>query len=163
MSKSSATLTDAAAIVEPGPTDIFFQRADALFRCAVECCRQHGRYARLVDLGALDIEQKAAQTAVCAADATLAEMTAAYEKAASRTHPEGHECWHKANVLWHASREFARRSRSCDIGGRKLGDNDDHSTARLGELALDYDLYASALLALRHATESYKKARPEAV
>ncbi len=64
MSKSSATLPDAPAVVEPGPTDIFFQRADALFRCAVECCRQHERYARLVDMGALDAEQKAAQQAV---------------------------------------------------------------------------------------------------
>jgi hypothetical protein len=163
MSKSSATIIEAPAVVEPGPADIFFQRADALFRTAVECCRQHERYARLVDIGALDAEQKAAQQAVCTADATLAEMTAGYEKAASRTHPEGHECWHKANLLWHASREFARRSRSCDLGSRRMGERDDHSTARLGELTLDYDLYASALLALRHATESYKKARPTAV
>ena len=162
MSSSTAPAADTLA-VEPGPTDIFFHRADALYRCAVECCRQHERLARLIDLGAHPTEQKATQKAVCLCDETLAEMTAAYEKAASRAHPAGEDgCWHKANALWHASREFARRNRTCDLAARKLGERDDHSSARLGELTVDYDLYASALLALRHACDAYKKVRPAA-
>jgi hypothetical protein len=162
MSTSTASQSDALA-VEPNPTDIFVQRADALYRTAVECCRQHERLARLIDLGAHASEQKATQKVVCLCDEMLAEMTAAYEKAASRAHPaDEDDCWHRANALWHASREFARRNRTCDLAARKLGERDDHSTARLGELTVDYDLYASALLALRHACEAYKKARPAA-
>jgi hypothetical protein len=163
MSTSPTSLSDTLA-VEPGQADIFFQRADALYRCAVECGRQHERLARLVDLGAHAAEQKAAQNVVCLADETLAEMAAAYEKAASKAHPAGEDdCWHKANALWHASREFARRNHTCDLAARKLGARDDHSSARLGEIAVDYDLYASALLALRHATDAYRKVRPAAV
>jgi hypothetical protein len=158
MSTSTAPRTDTAD--EPVPADIFFQRADALYRSAVECCRQHERLARLLDIGAHASELKAAQKVVCLCDETLAETTAAYEKTASRAHPADEEaCWHKANGLWHASREFARRNRGCDMASRKMGDGDDHSTARLGELAMDYDLYASSVLALRHATEAYRKVR----
>ena len=160
MSTSTAPHSDAST-GESSSTDVYFQRADALYRCAVECCRQHERLARLLDLGAHAVEQKAAQKAVSLCDETLAEMTAAYEKAATRAHPaDEDESWHKANTLWHASREFARRSRTCDLAALKMGDHDEHSSARLGELAMDYDLYASALLALRHATEAYMKVRP---
>ena len=158
MSTSTAPRTDSAD--EPVPADIFFQRADALYRSAVECCRQHERLARLVDLGVRASELNAAQKVVCLCDETLAEMAASYEKAASRAHPANEDaCWHKANALWHASREFARRNRSCDMASKKVGERDDHSTARLGELTMDYDLYASSVLALRHATEAYKKVR----
>jgi hypothetical protein len=61
-----------------------------------------------------------------------------------------------------ASREFARRQRTSSRAARDLGDGK-HSTERLGELTLDYDLEASALLALKHAAESYRKLRPDTV
>jgi hypothetical protein len=144
------------------PITVFYQRADALCRCALECCRQHERLARLVELGALQAEQRAAQSIVQLADDALVELAAAYEKAAAKGHPDRSEpCWGAANALWMASREYARRHRTSERAGRNIGENGDHSSARLGELTLDYDLEASALLLLRQATEAYRKARPQ--
>jgi hypothetical protein len=40
---------------------------------------------------------------------------------------------------------------------------DQGERARLTELALDYDLEASALLLLKQATAAYRRARPDAV
>ena len=37
-----------------------------------------------------------------------------------------------------------------------------HSAAQLGELAVEYELKASAVLALRYAVDEYAKRRPEA-
>jgi hypothetical protein len=143
------------------PIAVFYQKADALYRCALECCRQHERLARLVELGALTAEQRAAQSLVRLADDALTELAAAYEKAAAKGHPDRSEpCWNAANTLWMASREYARRHRTSERAGRGIGDGGDHSTARLGELTLDYDLEASALLALRQATDVYRKVRP---
>lgn len=141
----------------------FHQRADALYRCAVECLRQHERLARLVEHGALTAEQRAAQSLVLLCDDALEELRARYERAAARAHPPKHDaCWQAANGLWMASREYARRHRTSDRAGRGIGEHGDHSTARLAELALDYDLEASALLLLRQATEAYRRARPQA-
>ena len=36
------------------------EQADTLYRAAAECCRQHQRYARLVDKGVAASEQRAA-------------------------------------------------------------------------------------------------------
>ena len=144
------------------PNAAFYQRADALYRCAVECCRQHERLARLVkDDDAMPAEQRAAQSLVRLADEALIDLAAAYEKTACKTHPDGDAaCWHAANGLWMASREYARRQRTSQLAGRGLGDGASHSSDRLGELTLDYDLEASALLLLKQATETYRKARP---
>ena len=146
------------------PRDVatFYSRADALFRCATECCRQHERAARLVRDGANAAEQRAAQALVTVADEALADMAAAYETAATRVCAERDSaCWQAANALWMASREFARRQRIASRSGRNLGDGK-HSTQRLGELAMDYDLEASALLFLRQATSGYTRIRPQA-
>jgi hypothetical protein len=145
------------------PQHVFYQKADALYRCAIECCRQHERLARLVERGALPAEQRAAQSLVKLADEALRDLAAAYEKAAAKWHPESKDaCWQAANGLWMASREYARRCSTSDRAGRGIGEAGDHSVARLTELALDYDLEASALLLLKQATESYRKARPDA-
>ena len=141
---------------------VFHQRADALFRSAIECCRQHERLAKLVGNGAMSAEVRAAQSAVSVADAALSEMAAAYQAAATRGCAERDSaCWQAANALWHASREYARRARTSLRAGRDLGDGK-HSTERLAELTVDYDLEASALLQLRHAAESYRRVRPQA-
>lgn len=159
----AAPASPAAGETGRDPMAVFYQKADALYRCAVECCRQHERLARLVERGALPAEQRAAQSLVRLADEALAELAAAYEKAASRAHPDGKEpCWQAANALWMASREYARRHTTSERAGRGIGENGDRSSARLTELALDYDLEASALLLLKHATEQYRKARPDA-
>jgi hypothetical protein len=140
----------------------FHQRADALYRCAIECCRQHERLARLVRDGALGAEQRAAESLVALADDALADMAAAYEMAAKRVHAERDSaCWRAANALWLASREYASRQRTSSRAIRTLGDGR-HSTDRLAELAVDYDLEASALLQLRQATDGYTRIRPQA-
>jgi hypothetical protein len=164
MSSRSATLTaaDDRSPSEHAPRDVaaFYLRADALCRCAAECCRQHERFAHLVQLGALREEQRAARTLVALCDDALAELATCYEKAADKAHPSGDDaCWHAANGLWLASREYARRTRTSARAARALVERGDRS--QLAELALDYDLEASALLLLKQATEAYRKARPE--
>jgi hypothetical protein len=140
----------------------FYRRADALFRCAVECCRQHERRAKLAERGALGSEQRAAQALVDACDESLAELAACYERAAGRAHPpKENGCWRAANSLWMASREYARRQRTSARAARGIADTGEHSN-RLAEIAVDYDLEASALLLLKQATESYKNTRPQA-
>ena len=148
---------------ERDPVAEFFRRADALFRCAVECCRQHERRARLMERGALQTEQRAAQALVTLCDQALAELTACYERAADRAHPTNENgCWRAANGLWMASREYARRQRTSTRAARGIADTGEHST-RLAELTMDYDLEASALLLLKQATETYRRTRPDAV
>jgi hypothetical protein len=143
----------------PRDAAAFHQRADALCRAAAECCRQHERLAHLVKVRALPAEQRAAQTQVALCDETLADLASAYECAAGKAHPAGGDaCWHAANGLWLASREYARRTRTSARAARDIGER--HERADLAELALDYDLEASALLLLKQATEAYRRARP---
>ncbi|HET7456469.1 MAG TPA: hypothetical protein VFJ74_02375 [Gemmatimonadaceae bacterium] len=137
-------------------------KADALYRAAVECCRQHERVARLVEREASDEEQRAAYAQVDHCDRALLEMSVAYEKCGARLHPDGDDeaWWKRANALWHASREYARRQGDSVRFNRSVGV--DHEPEALGQLNIEYELEASALLALRQATEAYKKVRPHA-
>lgn len=162
---SAAPPAPAPAAVDAGldPIAAYHQRADALYRCATECCRQHERLAHLVQVGALPMEQRAVQSLVHLCDDALVEVAGAYEKATTKTQPDKDDaCRQAANALWLASREYARRHTTSERAKRGISDHGDHSSARLTELALDYDLEASALLSLKHATERYRKARPEA-
>ena len=134
------------------------EQADALYRAASECHRQHTRYARLVERGASDEEQRSALEMAYICDDALASAMTNYEKSAEKA-ANGEEWWHKGNRLWHASREYIRRHSSCDGMAQRLGRQ---SPNRLGELALAFDLEASALLALRMAADSYRSVRPEA-
>src|ERR671914_427465 len=86
--------------------------ADAMLRAALECCHQHDRYARLVERPALEVEHDAADQACSVVSAALEKVSRAYAEAAKDIRPNGtpdEEWWHRANALWHASREFARR------------------------------------------------------
>jgi hypothetical protein len=144
------------------PIAAFYQRADALCRTAIETCRQHERMARLVQMSVCAPEQRASRAMVTACDEALEELAAAYERATQRAHPDKDDaCWHAANGLWLASREYARRQRTSARAGRHIAEQ--HDPARLAELALDYDLEASALLLLKQATEAYRKVRPKFV
>jgi hypothetical protein len=136
-------------------------RADALYRAAVECCRQHDRAARLhSDSAEPELEHQHADALCSMCDGSLAEMSRAYEGAAGSLHPDGDESWwHKANALWHASREYARRHAGCDALAKKVSAK--HAPEQLREMQMEYELEASALLALRHAAEAYRKTRPE--
>lgn len=163
MTLSSAPASTAVAVDENGRDLIaaFHQRADALYRCALECCRQHERLARLVQIGAMPAEQRAARSLVAICDDALGELVGSYERACARAHPDkGDACWQAANGLWMASREYARRQRTSERASRGIGETGSHSSDRLGELTLDYDLEASALLLLKQATDAYRKARP---
>lgn len=143
------------------PMTLVRTRADALYRAAVECCRQHDRAAKLHSGASepeLEHEHADAMCAMC--DGSLSEMSEAYERAAGTVHPDGDEAWwHRANGLWHASREYARRHAGCDALSRKLSSR--HSPEQLTSMQMEYELEASSLLALRHAAEAYRKTRPE--
>ena len=147
---------DAPAI----PIEQLLERADALFRTAVETCRQHRRYACLVDHGVADPELRAALKLATFCDGLLVEAIRAYVKAGERLPgPDAEAWWHRANALWHAAREYERRHQVSDRTSRML--NAQHDSAMLRELALEYDLEASALLFLQQAIDAYRKCRPE--
>lgn len=154
-SKRPAAITGDNPVIETPRT-----QADRMFRAAQECARQRQRYARLVDHGAHEDEQQGALRVACVCDEVLVSSARSYEAvAANASSHRDEEWWHKANALWHAVREYNRRHQGCDQGSRRFTD---HSPTRLGELAMEYDLEASALLALLHAVSAYRKVVPDA-
>jgi hypothetical protein len=93
-------------------------------------------------------------------DGSLAELAEEYQSAAAHVQlAKDLEWWHKANALWHASREYARRHAGCDSLSKRLSSK--HSPDQLATMQMEYELEASALLALRHAADAYRKTRPE--
>ena len=85
-------------------------KADVLFRSAAECCRQHRRYARLIEMGTDETEQVAALRLVAASDEQLTTAAASYESSCTGVNGERRDdWWHKANNLWLACREYNRR------------------------------------------------------
>lgn len=134
--------------------------ADALFRAAIEACRQHERVARCSGRGCSDDELKEMAELCELGHRQLAARTAAWEQAAAGGQGDSDGAfWHSANTLWHASREYARRHHSCDTLNTKVSRR---STDALGALTLEYELEASALLALSHAVAGYRKLRTDA-
>ena len=144
------------------PVELVRDCADALFRAAVECCHQADRLSRLSGKSAIDLEQDEASMQCEACNDTLRKLTEAYEKASAEVKPTGadEQWWHRANALWLASREFNRRHRGCLDASRELKE---HGPDRLNALQTEYELEASALLALKHAAEAYRQDRPAAV
>ena len=157
MSKTnrSAAITGDNALIETPRS-----QADRLYRAASECVRQRKRYAKLVEAGVQEEEQQAALRIACICDEVLTQSMAAYAAiAANAAVHRNEEWWHKANALWQASREYDRRHRDCDQQSKRFAA---HSPKELAELAMEYDLEASALLALQHAAIAFRKAVPEA-
>jgi hypothetical protein len=103
---------------------------------------------------------EAAQRACRECDEVLGDLVAVYEQTA-KVVPTGADAgwWHRANALWLASREYLRRTGGCETSSKDLKA---HSPGRLNALHTEYELEASALLALRHAAEAYKRDRPSA-
>jgi hypothetical protein len=134
--------------------------ADALCRAAHECCHQHGRSARLGGNAPIETEQRGLDRLCAVCDDTLARLVTAYEKTAAGARPADGDAdwWHRANALWLASREYVRRHRSCDDRTRRLSGR--HPASALEEIHLEFELEASALLALRQASDEYGAARP---
>jgi hypothetical protein len=155
--------TRRAAAPEPPKSQVQSVRdaADAMFRAARECCHQHDRVSRVHEKSDVEAELEAAQRACEHCDDVLRTLSDAYERTAAAVHPTGDDegWWHRANALWLASREYLRRNGRCDTQSRAL---QDHSPERLNELHTEYELEASALLALRHAAEAYQRSRPAA-
>jgi hypothetical protein len=71
------------------------QHADALLRAARECCRQHDRFARLLNRNPIDAEEVAVDKLCQACNESLSEMAQSYEKAAANVRPDVDEVW------WH--------------------------------------------------------------
>jgi hypothetical protein len=135
-------------------------RADALYRAAVECCRQHDRAARLHNSSEPELEHQHVDALCAMCDGSLSEMSQAYSDAAGNVHPAHDEnWWHKANSLWHASREYERRHAGCDALSRRVSAK--HDAEQFTSMQMEYELEASALLALRQAADAYRKTRPE--
>ena len=142
------------------PVAIVRARADALYRAAVECCRQHDRAAKLAGDGDPELEHKHLDALCAMCDGSLVELSKAYETAAAHVHVDKDAAWwHKANALWHASREYERRHAGCDALSKRIASK--HSPEQLATMQMEYELEASSLLALRHAAEAYRKTRPE--
>lgn len=134
--------------------------ADALFRSAIEACRQHERVARCSGRGCSEEERREMAELCDMGRRHLAARTSAWEKAAGEGRGKsGDAFWHAVNALWHASREYARRHHSCDAMTTSASR---HSTDALGALTLEYELEASSLLALRQAVADYRKLRVDA-
>lgn len=134
--------------------------ADNLFRSAAECCRQQARIGRVLDLKCGEDELEAVIEVSVLCVRVLNESCERYWALGSGSRDGLDETtWHAANTLWHASREYARRHLSCNVKSAKMSR---HSAAQLGELAIEYELKASAVLALRYAVEQYQKVRPSA-
>lgn len=144
------------------PVEVARDSADAMFRAAVECCHQHDRVSRIISKTSFDEEVKAAQNLCAVCDQMLLALVDAYEKNAASVRPgrADDDWWRHANTLWLASREYARRNRSCDASSKEFKE---HGRDRLGELHTEYELEASSLLALKQSAEAYRKARPTAV
>jgi hypothetical protein len=131
---------------------------DRLYRAASESVRQRERYARLVESAASEEEQQAVLRVACLCDEVLGESMSAYEKVVTAESAKPESDWsHHANALWHASREYARRHHNCDESSRQLSSR---KPDKFRQLALEYDLEASALLALRLSLAEYRKVCP---
>ena len=77
-------------------------RADALYRAAIECCRQHDRAAKLhggLEEPEPELEHKHVDALCAMSDSSLIEMSEAYETAAADLHPDGDEADRKSTRL----------------------------------------------------------------
>lgn len=150
----------AASKEAPKPTiEAVREAADALFRAANECCHQHDRASRIVEKSAVEEELASAHRMCEICDDALRELTAAYEESTASVAPTGPDegWWRHANELWLASKQYLRRHSGCDAATKQLKN---HGPEQFGELQTEYELEASALLALRHAAEAYQRDRP---
>lgn len=158
MPKTKSGAAGAAPASDPPSTTLAI--ADAMCRSASECCRQHDRVARIVERSDVEVEVTFAQQFCEVMHDGLGKILDAYEK--SRAHDGADaEPWRaRANALWTAARDYLRRHNACDQAARKL---QHHDSQLLAALAMEFEFEASSLLSLRHATEAYRKDRPEAV
>ncbi len=134
--------------------------ADALGRTAAETCRQHERLARLMGLGVSQSELAANYAMVDTIDLALAECVRDFEVCCAKTPvSDDPEIKSRANTLWLAAREYLRRHSIAEKASRQLTQ---HDAEKLGVIKFEFELEASAMLALRQATGALGKLRAEA-
>lgn len=157
---AASRLSAAAKLLdEPTPENGPRAAADSLGRTSAEACRQHERMARLNDLGVSTAELAAAHAMVDTIDLALAECVKHFEKCCAKVpSSDDAELRQKANTLWLAARDYLRRHSIAEKASQQLTQ---HDAEKLGVLKFEYELEASALLALRQATTAYGKLRPE--
>ncbi len=155
-SKSSANSGSLAVKEQPSLQCV----ADNMFRSAAECCRQQARIGRVLDQKCVDEELEAVIEVSVLCVRILSDACERYHAVGSGSRDGLDEAtWHAANSIWQAAREYTRRHHACNVKSAKMSR---HSATQLGELAVEYELKASAVLALRYAVEQYQKARPTA-
>lgn len=132
-----------------------------MFRAACECCHQHDRASRIHAKSKDEEEVRQVQISCAHSDDVLGSLAETYEKVAANFLPPAGEAdwWHRANSLWHSSREYVRHIGGCDDSSRQLKT---HGPDRLDTLHMEYELEASAMLAVKHAAEAYRQTRPSA-
>jgi hypothetical protein len=155
-SRSAAALADDPSAVALSPLSC----CDALARTAVETWRQHERLARLMELRVEQQELEAAYAMVDTIDLALAETVKTFERVCA-TIPvtDQADVRQAANAMWLSAREYLRRHSIAERASRQIAQRDADT---LGDLQMEYELEASALLGLKQATATYQKLRPEA-
>jgi hypothetical protein len=160
--RTASAAADAQMMDEAGAGDVRgpIACADALGRTAAETCRQHERLSHLMALSAGQAELEAAHALVDTCDLALAECVRDFETVCATT-PASDDATVRqaANTLWLAAREYLRRHSIAERASRQL---QQHDVEKLGDLHFEYELEASALLALRQAASAFAKVRAEA-
>jgi hypothetical protein len=133
--------------------------ADSLARTALECLRQHERWARLVDHGVPRAERRFGMKMVETSDDALRTAVHTFETHCDRT-ALSDDIRRKADGLWMTAREFLRRQQMSNDDSKEFSQ---HSADHLAVLRTAYELEASALLALRQATREFAKLRGDEV
>ena len=149
-------MDDASALDIRSPIAV----ADALGRTAVETCRQHERLSNLMHLRVAQSELQATHALVDTCDLALAECVRFFEKACATTPAsDDADVRQKANAMWLAAREYLRRHSIAEKASQQLVQ---HSSDTLNDLHFEYELVASAILALKQSSSAFAKSRPDA-
>ncbi len=113
-----------------------------------------------MDLGVSQSELSAAYAMVDTIDLALAECVKDFEKCCAKAPVSDEpELKQRANTLWLAARDYLRRHSIAEKASRQLTQ---HDAEKLGVIKFEFELEASAMLALRQATAALGKIRPEA-
>ena len=112
-----------------------------------------------MDLRVAQSELEAAHAMVDTIDLALAESVKDFEKTCAKVPvTDQADLRQAANAMWLSAREYLRRHSIAEKASRQIAQRDADT---LGDLQMEYELEASALLGLKQATSTYQKLRPE--
>ncbi len=113
-----------------------------------------------MELSVSQSELAAAYAMVDTIDLALAESVRDFEKCCAKLPvSDDPELKQKANTLWLAARDYLRRHSIAEKASRQLTQ---HDAEKLGVIKFEFELEASAMLALRQATAAVGRIRPQA-